>query len=114
MHVPRSAQLVHPQQCVVDLIQPIGESIVDETKVQQNSKTFKGAHDVMVDFTECVTDQPSMVHEDKQLDKVEKVDTMVLPMVQDKIVLIPHIYFVILEESWNARFSHSPCSQSNS
>ena len=81
---------------------------------QKFSKTFKGAHDVMVDFTECVTDQPSMVHEDKQLDKVEKVDTMVLPMVQDKIVLIPHIYFVILEESWNARFSHSPCSQSNS
>ena len=112
--MPRSAQLVHPQQCVVDLIQTIGESIFDETKVQQNSKTFKGAHDVIVDFTECVTDQPSMVHEDKQLDKVEKVDTMVLPMVQDKIVLIPHIYFVILEESWNARFSHSPCSQSNS
>ena len=34
--MPRSAQLVHPQQCVVDLMQPIDESIVDETKVQQN------------------------------------------------------------------------------
>ena len=39
-----------------------------------------------------------MVHDDKQLDKVEKVDTMVLPMVQDKIAVIPHIDFVILEE----------------
>lgn len=81
---------------------------------QKFSKTFKGAHVVIVDFTEGVTDQPSMVNEDKQLDKVEKVDTMVLPMVQDKIVLIPHIDFVILEESWNAGFSHSLCSKRNS
>ena len=39
-----------------------------------------------------------MVHDDKKLDKVEKVDTMVLPMVQDKIVAIPNIDFVIPEE----------------
>ena len=36
-----------------------------------------------------------MLHEDKQLENVEKVDSMVLPMVQDKIVTIPHIGFVI-------------------
>ena len=29
---------------------------------------------------------------------MEKVDNIVLPMVQDKIMLIPHIDFVILEE----------------
>ena len=39
-----------------------------------------------------------MVHEDKQFAKVEKVDNIVLPMVQDKIMLIPHIDFVISEE----------------
>ena len=35
-----------------------------------------------------------MVHEDKRFAKVERVDTMVLPVVQDNIV-IPHIDFVI-------------------
>ena len=40
----------------------------------------------------------SMVHEDKQFAKVEKVDNIVLPMVQDKIMLILHIDFVISEE----------------
>ena len=39
-----------------------------------------------------------MVHEDKQFAKVEKVDNIVLPMVQDKIMLIPHIDFVIPED----------------
>ena len=38
------------------------------------------------------------MHDDKQLYKVEKVDTVVLPMVQDKIAVIPHVDFVILEE----------------
>ena len=39
-----------------------------------------------------------MVHEDKQFVKVGKVDNIVFPMVQDKIVLAPHIDFVIPEE----------------
>ena len=39
-----------------------------------------------------------MVHEDKQFAKVEKMDNIVLLMVQDKIMLIPHIDFVISEE----------------
>ena len=39
-----------------------------------------------------------MMHENKQFTKVERVDNIVLPMVQDKIMLIPHIDFVIPEE----------------
>ena len=39
-----------------------------------------------------------MVHKDKHFAKVEKVDNIVLPMVQDKIMLIPHTDFVIPEE----------------
>ena len=39
-----------------------------------------------------------MMHENKQFAKVERVDNIVLPMVQDKIMLIPHIDFVIPEE----------------
>ena len=46
MHVPTTIQLVHPQPCVVDQIQVVGESILDETKVQQEKKNFEGAHDV--------------------------------------------------------------------
>ena len=46
MHVPNTIQLVHPQPCVVDQIQVVGESILDETKVQQEKKNFEGAHDV--------------------------------------------------------------------
>ena len=39
-----------------------------------------------------------MVHGGKQLDKVEKVDTMVI---QDKIVLILNIDFLISEENYD-------------
>ncbi|KAL0011138.1 hypothetical protein SO802_006246 [Lithocarpus litseifolius] len=39
-----------------------------------------------------------MVHEDKQFAIVDKVDNIVFLMVQDKIMLIPHIDFVISEE----------------
>ena len=46
MHVPTTIQLVHPQPCVVDQIQVVGESILDEVKVQQVKKNFEGAHDV--------------------------------------------------------------------
>ena len=48
--------------------------------------------------SESAFDQPSMVHEDKQFAKVEKVDNIVLPMVQDKMMLIPHIDFFIPEK----------------
>ena len=56
------------------------------------------AHDVILEANESAFDQPSMVYEDKQFAKVEKVDNWVLAMVQDKIVLIPHIDFVIPKE----------------
>ena len=67
-----------------------------EEMVSTKSIMLEGAHDVI--SNESAFDQPSMVHEDKQFAKVEKVENIVLPMVQDKIMLIPHIDFVILEE----------------
>ena len=53
---------------------------------------------MILEANESSFDQPSMVHEDKRFAKVEKMDNIVLPMVQDKIMLISHIDFVILEE----------------
>ena len=52
-----------------------------------------------------------MVHGDKQLDEVEKVDTMVI---QEKIVLILNIDFHISEEYhdvMDAKLCYSTCSQ---
>ena len=56
---------------------------------------LEGGHDVILKANEFAFDQPSMVHEDKQFAKVEKVDNIVLLMVQYKMMLIPHIDFVI-------------------
>ncbi|KAL0011769.1 hypothetical protein SO802_006877 [Lithocarpus litseifolius] len=58
----------------------------------------EGTHDAILEANESVFDQPSMAHKGNQFAKVEKVDNIVLPMVQDRIVLIPHIDFVIPEE----------------
>ena len=69
-----------------------------EEMVSTKSIMLEGAHDVILEVNESAIDQPSMVHEDKQFAKVEKVDNIVFPMVQDKIMLIPHINFVILEK----------------
>ena len=66
--------------------------------VSKESIMLEGAHDVILEANESTFDQPSMVHEDKQFVKVEKMDNIVLPMVQDKIMLIPHNDFVIPEE----------------
>ena len=65
--------------------------------VSKESIVLEGAHDVILEANESAFDQPSMVHENKQFAKVEKVDNIVLPMVQDKIMLILHIDFVIPE-----------------
>ena len=46
MNMPTTIQLVHPQPCVVVQIQVVGESILDEAKVQQEKKNFEGAHDL--------------------------------------------------------------------
>ena len=75
--------------------------------VSKESIMLEGAHDVILEANESAIDQPSMVHEDKQFAKVVKVDNIVLPMVQDKIMLIPHIDFVILEEFDMAEFKVS-------
>ena len=53
---------------------------------------------MILEANEFAFDQPSMVHVDKQFAKVEKVDNIVLPMVQDKIMVFPHIDFVIPNE----------------
>ena len=45
-HMPTAIQLVHPQPCVVDQIQVVGDSILDEAKVQQEKKIFESVHDV--------------------------------------------------------------------
>ena len=52
-----------------------------ERVVPKESIMLEGAHDVILEANESALDQPSMVHEDKQFAKVEKVDNIVLPMV---------------------------------
>ena len=69
-----------------------------EEMVSKESIMLESAHDVILETNKSAFDQPSMVHEDKQFAKVEKVDNILLPMVQDKIMLIPHIDFVIPED----------------
>ena len=55
-----------------------------------------------VEVVEHASDQPSTVLEDLHLGEIKEVKTTVLPMVhkiQDEIMLIPHIDFVIPNES---------------
>ena len=66
--------------------------------VSKESIMLKSANDVKVEVVERASDQPSTVLEDLHLGEVEEVKTTVLPMVhkvQDEIILIPHIDFVI-------------------
>ena len=54
-----------------------------------------------VEVVECASNQPSTVLEDLHLGEVEEVKTTMLPMVhkvQEEIILIPHIDFVIPSE----------------
>ena len=77
------------------------ESIEEQQGEEMFSKEsimLEGAHDVILEANESTFEQLSKVHEDRQFAKVEKVDNVVIPMVQDKIALIPHIDFVIPEE----------------
>ena len=48
-----------------------------------------------VEVVEYASDQLSIVLKDLQLGEVERVDNILFPMVQDEIVLIPYIDFVI-------------------
>ena len=62
---------------------------------------LESAHDVKVEVIERAFDQPSTVLEDLHLGEVKEVKTTVLPMVykvQEEIILIPHIDFVIFNE----------------
>ena len=68
---------------------------------QKRCNKLEGAHDVKVEVVECASDQPSTVLEDLHLGEVEEVKTTMLPMVhkvQEEIILIPHIDFVIPNE----------------
>ena len=64
--------------------------------MSKKSIMLEGARDVILEVNEFAFDQPSMVHKDKQFAKVEKVDNIVLPMVQD--MLIPRIDLIIPKE----------------
>ena len=72
-----------------------------EKMVPKESIMLEGAHDVKVEVVECASNQPSTVLEDLHLGEVEGVKTTVLPMVhkvQEKIILISYIDFVIPNE----------------
>ena len=72
-----------------------------EKMVPKESIMLEGAHDVKVEVVECASNQPSTILEDLHLGEVEGVKTTVLPMVhkvQEEIILIPHIDFVIPNE----------------
>ena len=64
------------------------------TPTQKLLNKLEDALDVKVDSNESATFKPFVIHEDLQVDKVQKVNTMV----QDKIVPIQHIDFVFPEE----------------
>ena len=69
--------------------------------VPKESIMLEGAHDVKVEVVECASDQPSTILEDLHLGEVVEVKSIVLPMihkVQEEIILIPHINFVIPNE----------------
>ena len=72
-----------------------------EKMVPKESIMLEGAHDVKVEVVECASNQPSTILEDLHLGEVEEVKTTVLPMVhkvQEEIIMIPHIDFVIPNE----------------
>ena len=67
---------------------------------QKLPSKLEGGHDVKVEVVECVSNQPSIVLKDLHLGEVEEVKTTFFPMVhkvQDDIILISHIDFVILK-----------------
>ena len=69
--------------------------------VPKESIMLKGVHDVKVEVVKYASDQPSTVLEDLHLGEVEEVKAIVLPIVhkvQEEILLIPHIDFVIPNE----------------
>ena len=102
----------------------LGEKIITRINAQLENmmaptqklpSKLEGAHDVKVEVVERASDQPSTVLEDLHLGEVKEVKTTVLPMVhkvQEEIILIPYIDFVIPNDLiwWNSRFFFSLCS----
>ena len=74
----------------MDPIQPVEESWLDEAKVQQESEYLEDSYDMKVEFDANNTNKPSMI------DEVEKLDLMLLPIEQERVVsFIPSIDFII-------------------
>ena len=68
---------------------------------QKLPSKLEGAHDVKVEVVECASIQPSIVLKDLHLGEVEEVKTTLFPIVhkvQNEIILIPRIDFVIPNE----------------
>ena len=95
---------IHASTSVVLTCVQGNESIEEqqgEKMVPKESIMLEGAHNVKIEVVECASDQPSTVLEDLHLGEVEEVKTTILPMVhkvQEEIMLIPHIDFVIPNE----------------
>ena len=97
-------------QNVSPISQTLGEQIITRINAQLEKimaltqklpSKLEGAHDVKVEVVERASNQSSTVLEDLHLGEVKEVKTTVLPMVhqvQDEIILIPHIDFVIPNE----------------
>ena len=58
-------------------IDEISTFVQQEEKFQQEREDLEGELDVKVDFYESATVQPFTIHEDLQVDEVQKVDIMV-------------------------------------
>ena len=97
-------------QTVSPILWKLGEQIITRINAQLEKimaptqtlpSKLEGAHDVKVEVVECASNQPSIVLKDLHLGEVEEVKTTMFPMVQkvqDDIILIPHIDFVIPNE----------------
>ena len=69
--------------------------------IQKLPSKLEGAYDVKFEVAEHASNQPSTILEDLHFGEIKEVKTTVLPMVhkvQDEIILIPHIHFVIPNE----------------
>ena len=63
IQVPTNVNLVQPKPCVVDPIQPVEESLLDEEKVQQEIQELECTQLVKIECDESATNQSSIVHE---------------------------------------------------
>ena len=71
------------------------ETYLKSGKIKKRFHKRIKSNNVKVEVVEYASDQLSIVLKDLQLGKVERVDNILFPMVQDKIVFIPYFDFVI-------------------